>query len=110
MRIGPLFDAADPETVVETRTISTVAPQALFLLNHPFVQEQTRAFARRLLAEPGDDAMRIRRAYTLLYGRPATAAEIEIGTEFLKRDGEREAVWTEYCQILLLANEFVYVD
>ncbi len=34
---GPLFDTADPTAPVEKRTISTVAPQALFLLNHPFM-------------------------------------------------------------------------
>ena len=34
---GPLFDAADSTAIVDKRTVSTVAPQALFLLNNPFV-------------------------------------------------------------------------
>ena len=33
---GPLFDVADPTAPIDRRTVSTVAPQALFLLNHPF--------------------------------------------------------------------------
>jgi hypothetical protein len=118
---GPLFDAADPETSVEKRTVSTVAPQALFLLNHPFVLEQTHALAKRLLTEaPGDDASRVRRAYLLLYGRPSTDAEVRIGTAFLARSraaggaaptADMEArAWEEYCQVLLCANEFIYVD
>ena len=52
-----MFDFADPSMVVGRRDVSTVAPQALFLMNHPFVLEQARQAARRLLAEPGlDDA------------------------------------------------------
>src|SRR5581483_12428477 len=42
---GPLFDAADPTAPVDRRTISTVAPQALFLLNHPLAKEQAKALA-----------------------------------------------------------------
>src|SRR4029077_7373668 len=33
----PLFDVADSTALVDTRTVSTVAPQALFLLNNPFI-------------------------------------------------------------------------
>src|SRR5262249_59320537 len=45
---GPLFDAADATAMVDQRTVSTVAPQALFLLNHQFVWQQSRALARRI--------------------------------------------------------------
>src|SRR5262249_31946331 len=38
---GPLFDLPDSTSTAEGRTNSTVAPQALFLLNHPFVLQQT---------------------------------------------------------------------
>jgi hypothetical protein len=112
---GPLFDAADPESSVDRRTISTVAPQALFLLNDPFVVEQTKTLAKRMLAEKtAGDGERIDRAYVLLYGRPATRDERSIGETFLKRAGERgdsmDAAWQAYCQVLLCANEFIYVD
>ena len=39
---GPLFDAADSTAMVDTRVVSTVAPQALFLLNNPFVLDAGR--------------------------------------------------------------------
>jgi hypothetical protein len=112
---GPLFDAADPESSVDRRTISTVAPQALFLLNDPFVVEQTKAFTKRLLGEKAlDDAERIGTAYQLLYGRLPTVEERAIGEVFLRTSAERgekaEAAWQAYCQVLLCANEFVYVD
>jgi Protein of unknown function (DUF1553) len=114
---GPLFDVADSTASVEKRTVSTVAPQSLYLLNNPFVLEQTRSLAERLKKEmpdgPDSDIGRIRRAYVLLYGRPVTPAEIAIGTAYLQRAraGAKEGpAWEAYCQLLLCANEFVYVD
>ena len=110
-----LFDAADPEAIVDQRTVSTVAPQALFLLNDPFLVEQTAALAGRLLEKPEQTtAQRIAQAYELLYGRPPTQAEIEVGTAFLDRHtGNPEALrqaWEQYCQVLLCANELIYLD
>ncbi|MBV9123322.1 MAG: hypothetical protein JO112_08195, partial [Planctomycetes bacterium] len=56
----------------------------------------------------------IRRAYELLYGRPASAEEARLGLAFLahtQAQGEPSAgAWEEYCQVLLCANEFLYVD
>jgi hypothetical protein len=107
---GPLFDAADSTAPVEKRTISTVAPQALFLLNNPFVLAQTRALARRIVDADKDDAARIQRVYQLLYGRPPTLEEITIGSAFLQRAGGDERAWREYGEVLMCANEFIYVD
>ena len=45
-----LFDAANPDASTEKRTVSTVAPQALLFLNHPFVFAQARRLAERLAA------------------------------------------------------------
>jgi hypothetical protein len=42
------FDGADPSMVVGRRSQSTVAPQALILMNHPLVREQARRTALRL--------------------------------------------------------------
>ena len=107
----PLFDVADPTALVDKRTVSTVAPQALFLLNHPFVLAQTRALTGRLLAAGTDDRKRIEAAYGLLYGRPPTARETQVGLDFLAQaDGDAPHRWQEYCQVLVCANEFIYVD
>jgi hypothetical protein len=105
----PLFDVADSTAVVDTRTVSTVAPQALFLLNNPFVLEQTRALARRVLASAANDEARIAKTYAILYGRPPSREEVRIGLELLGRAAGPEA-WAGYCQVLLCANEFIYVD
>ena len=110
-----LFDAADPGAIVEKRIDSTVAPQALFLLNNPFVQYQIKALARRVTKEaPADDKGRVKWLYQLLYGRPASKEEIKLGLSALSqaRSGtkENDLVWEEYCQVLICANEFLYVD
>ncbi len=114
---GTLFDGANSTACVEKRTVSTVAPQSLYLLNNPFVLDQTRAFAQRLAKEIPEgatsDPARIRRAYLLLYARPATAEEVHIGLSFLQRvraTVKDNGAWEQYCHILLCANEFVYVD
>ena len=110
-----LFDAADPNTINEQRIDSTVAPQALFLMNHPFTMAQTKALVARLEKEgPKDDAGRVQWLYQLLYGRQAEKKEIKVGLNALQhaRAGmaDKELAWEEYCQVLLCANEFIYVD
>jgi hypothetical protein len=113
---GPLFDAANASASVEARAVSTVAPQALYLLNDPFALERTRAFARRVLQQaPKDtDPARVQYAYALAYGRPTSAEELKIALSFLARakksTGGGLSPWERYFQILLCANEFVYVD
>jgi Protein of unknown function (DUF1553)/Protein of unknown function (DUF1549)/Planctomycete cytochrome C len=99
-----LFDAADPTAIIDKRVISTVAPQALWLMNHPFAGAQAKALAQRIVDGGGDDRAKVERLYLLLYGRPPREREVDIGMR-LARQG-----WEGYCQVLLCANEFVYVD
>src|SRR5262249_50797064 len=69
------FDQPDTLTSCPVRPTSTYAPQALILLNGPFLQGQSRAFACRLYREAGTDARaQVERAYRLALGRPARAA------------------------------------
>jgi len=108
-----LFDAANPDSSVEKRTVSTVAPQALLLLNHPFVIAQAEHLAKRLAREvPGDEMARIGRAYLLLFSRPVRAEEVETCREFLARAsrGGAASAWSDLAHVLLCSNEFVYLD
>jgi hypothetical protein len=108
-----LFDAANPDASVERRTVSTVAPQALFMINHDFVQAQAGHLAGRLLREAsGDEAARIDRAYEILFSRPAHAEELNIGRNLIAKFGgpDTEAAWRDFAHVLLCSNEFIYVD
>jgi hypothetical protein len=107
---GRLFDRADPGSIVGRRGESVAAPQALFFLNDPFVNEQARALAARLAREePGGDEPRIRRLYALALGRPPSPAEIDLGRQLLAPDGTIDP-WERYCQVILSCNEMVYLD
>ncbi|HLJ97431.1 MAG TPA: PSD1 and planctomycete cytochrome C domain-containing protein [Gemmataceae bacterium] len=106
-----LFDAADSTAIIDQRSQSTVAPQALFLLNHPFALKQAKALAERIQREgPKDDRGKVEHLYRLLFGRPPVAAEIEIGQKMLAEASSNGPSLEAYCQVLLCTNEFVYVD
>ena len=117
-----LFDGADTNSGTARRVTSTTPLQALFLMNDPFVHEQARRFAARLLAERPDDAGRVGRAFELALGRPSTEEEQAAGDEYLARVRERlkaagvsdgpqqTGAWESYTRALLMSNEFLYVD
>jgi hypothetical protein len=119
------FDAPDAQQCIGRRNVTTVAPQALALLNDPFVRARAGDFADRLMREVGDDPARLAdRAYCLAFGRPPTAGERDAGVEFLARQAReraardpkgatgdvRKLALTDYGQVLFGLNEFVYVD
>ena len=109
-----VFDFADPSVTTGRRNVSTVAPQALFLMNHPFVIEQSRNAASRLLAEKDlDDSGRITRGYRLALGRPPSEGERTIAVKFFdnaKREGKAPAdAWAIFYQALFASMDFRYV-
>jgi hypothetical protein len=105
-----VFDAADPSTVTGKRNSGTVAPQALFMMNHSFILDQAKFAAARLLAEKhGDDTGRITRAYRLALGRAPTAGEQDVARRFLKGKPEKDA-WGALFHALFASAEFRYVN
>jgi len=108
---SPLFDGPDCGAVVERRNETTVAPQALFLRNDPFVIDLATALADRIAREApdGGDRERIERLYQIAFGRGPTPAEVEIGLG-LVTDPSVDNAWAGYCQVILCTNEFIYVD
>jgi hypothetical protein len=108
------FDFASPDTSTPARHATTVPQQALFLMNGPFVVEQAKRFAART-ADAGTDQERIDRMHRLAFGRPADANDIALATRFLAaaragRDDKALTPWEQYAQVLLLSNEFAFVD
>jgi hypothetical protein len=133
---APIMDLFDPPDLVSScpkRSTTTVAPQALQLLNNKFVIGQSTLFAERLHNEVGKAPVeQIRRAFRLSYGRLPDAMELEASQSFLKKqlayhhglikklqdqgidpaeipDPDKAAL-TDLCHSLLNSNEFVYVN
>jgi hypothetical protein len=108
-----LFERPDPALISDKRSESTLATQALFLLNDPFVIAQAKALSQRLDKEtPAAKAEdKISHVYRLVLGRLPTAPEIEVGQGVLRQappTGYNS--WERYCHLLLCTNEFLYVD
>ena len=130
-----VFDQPDTLSPCPVRAVSTFAPQALVLMNGPFLHEQSKAFAARLLREAGpDDAGRVDLAYRLALARPPRDAERRTALDFLAAQTEllrdrlrarrpvgvpadtpdgvdpaAAAALADFCLAMLNRNEFLYV-
>ena len=81
-----VFDCPDSTVSSPSRSASTIAPQALALLNNAFVLQQSQRFARRVIEEarsaPADQAQR---AFQVALGRKASERELSWSLDFLAR-------------------------
>ncbi|MDB6151186.1 MAG: xly [Chthoniobacter sp.] len=109
LELFEVFDFSDINASMGQRNVSTVAPQALFFLNHPFVLEQARAAAERGLGSNGDDAGRISTAFRRTLGRLPTSAELEKCRRFLGPNPTIET-WAQFHQTLFACVDFRYLD
>ena len=101
-----IFDAPDTARSCARRETSTVAPQALAMMNSSFVLEQADHFAARLRDLGGDElGSQVVAGWALALGRPPTEAERQTALDFLGRNS-----LPQLCLMLFNMNEFVYVD
>ncbi len=105
-----LFDVADAELVVGQRDVTTVAPQALYMMNNPLVGEQAKATAERLAGKSdlADNAARVDYAFRLVLGRPASSDEQAATLAYLQSCEDAPAAWMNVCQTLFASAEFRY--
>ena len=101
-----LFDFGDATTTTGQRSVSNVAPQALFLMNGAFASRSAEGFAQRIAGAPDP----LERAYLAALTRKPTEEERAEAKRFLARFDSREAGWRSFCKMLLASNEFHYVD
>ena len=103
------------------RPVSTVAPQSLIFMNNNFVIAQSRAMAQHLQKfSPKDLDRQLAAAWEHALGREPTDAELSRSRAFVQKQiplfKERKDKTPEltalanYCQALMSANRFVYVD
>ncbi len=108
------FDFPAPAATNAKRDTTTIAPQALFLMNHRFARETAgRVFSRPEISMARTTESRIRLLYQLLFNRQPNSEETALALEFLKSPANRtpdRTVWITYIHSLLMTNEFVFVD
>jgi hypothetical protein len=114
-RFLALFDFPDPNATAERRAETTTPLQKLFVLNSPFMLAQAEALARRLHEDVSDetsegDRKRIDRAYRVLFARPPSEAEVDLGLKYLAGGDDPAARWRQYAHVLLASNEMLFVD
>ncbi|MFP6766334.1 MAG: DUF1549 and DUF1553 domain-containing protein [Planctomycetaceae bacterium] len=117
----PLFEAFDkPDTNASCarRNSSTIAPQALMLMNSGLTIDTAKALAARLLAESGSDpAQQVERLFHLSLSRSPSAAESQIfeaalqtGASSGQASFNAQTALADLCLVMLNLNEFIYID
>ena len=119
------FDLPRMEPNCIERPQSTVAPQALHLLNDATVHEIAGHFAERVMNEAADETAQLTRAHWLAFSRAPSKAELQLTTSALhqlkanwktdlgdkaKPDVLHQKALTNICRALMNASEFQYVD
>jgi hypothetical protein len=111
------FDFGDPSVMQGKRPVTTVAPQALFLMNSALVAEQAERVAKRIRESNPPEDESIERAFEILLSRPAADHEIELSREFLSRSRESQPstdiemqAWKAFCRSLMATNEFLFLN
>jgi hypothetical protein len=122
-----LFDAPDANQGIGRRATTTVAPQALLLMNSPIVREWAVAMARRAATARESDreevtpAETLRRVFQLALARDPGDEELSQSLAFVDRqmqtyqaEGKHaqaaETALADFCQTLLGLNELIYIE
>jgi len=120
------LDFANSSSPAGIRSVTTTAPQALLLLNDPWVHQQARQWLQRVRSETGgrEDAM-LERLWKLAYQRSLSDAERQAAMRFLAEQSalasqravgdaskapNPDAAWESLCRTLLGSNETIYID
>ncbi len=120
-RLLPLmttFDFSDTTASCGQRDVTTVAPQALALLNNQFTHAQSEALAKRLAGHAAGTVEQVKLAWQLAFGRNPSDGELgqaenhlhEQRQHFDGRNNPAHLALASLCHVLLNCNEFIYVD
>ena len=105
------FDFANINQPIGQRTTSTVAPQALYMLNSTFLHEQSTKAAARTLSLPAiSNEERLIHAYKSALGRPPSAKEKAISLRFLEESKDAVESWSQLHQMLFACLDFRFLN
>jgi hypothetical protein len=114
-----MFDAPEAMQSIGERTVTTVPTQSLAFLNSPLVRKSATKFAERIRPKTADGIPQaIEEAYLMALSRQPTNIERGRMVAFVQNQlesyGKTPAAMnqalTDFCQVMLCLNEFVYVD
>lgn len=114
-----LFDGPDGNLHLGQRRATTTSLQSLYMMNSPFMEEQSKAIATRLVAVSSETGRRVEWAYENVFGRPADRHEVARGKDFVRDSREQfvalgsrddRLAWAGYVRAMLGSNEFMFVD
>ena len=111
-----VFDMANPNLVVGNRNSSTLPTQALFLMNSPFVIEQSKHAAKKFLSEAnGDNSTLIQQAYLRVLNRLPSDQETQLAIDYLNSYSEdissdKHQAWAGIFHSLFASLEFRYIN
>jgi hypothetical protein len=101
-----IFDAPDTATSCPRRERSTVAPQALALMNGEFAVAQAEQFALRIRKSAGDSPdAEVESGWKMAFGRSPDATERQTALDYLGRNS-----LPRVCLLIFNMSEFIYVD
>jgi len=110
MPLMEVFDAANMSESCSRRSVTTVAPQALTLLNGELTAVESRRFAARVIELAGaDPARQIGKAFTLALLREPAGAELQKARTLYEGRTPEEAL-TRLATVLFNLNEFIYLE
>ena len=109
-----LFDYSDASVPTGDRSTSTIAPQALFLMNSDLLARSSAAFAERLASEVSTgDAARVQRMYALAFGRAPSDVETGEALAFVAavaaKTSSADRGWHALCHVMLVSSEFLHL-
>ncbi|MFP6611096.1 MAG: DUF1553 domain-containing protein [Pirellulales bacterium] len=117
------FDFPDPTVSNSRRQSSTVAPQALFMMNSKIVSDAARSMANSLLRDSDHgDTERVRRIYQLAFGRHPKDEEVKSALSHIARyetalqlqeadaTARRSKAWASLCRAVIAASEFIFIE
>ena len=106
------FDTPLPATTIGRRAVSNVPAQALILMNDPFVVQEARRWAERLVAREQSAEARVREIYQTALGRPPEAGELADAVAYVaSRQGDAPVdVWADLCHVMFNVKEFFFIN
>ncbi|WP_437185357.1 PSD1 and planctomycete cytochrome C domain-containing protein [Planctomicrobium sp. SH668] len=112
-----IFDLVETGSHIEQRPSTIVPHQALFLMNNPFVLDESRKFAAIICQSSTSSEERMTELYLTMLGRSPSEAEAEITREFLRKveaakgvSSDSPQVWETLALAMFASNEFVFLD